>query len=420
MTGIPEPTDRALLDSICITGMDKSKVQFRNQRLFSILLLCCSTAISLLLGELVLRFALPKSYSIWKPHLEKVFKPKQDVMPGISGDSRFLINSRGIRGDEFTPTHTYRILAIGGSTTECLFLDQTETWSHLLQKTLNENASKHNVWVGNAGLSGKSTRNHIAAMQLLPLEEMKIDAIILLIGINDFSERLARNEDYDPNFLSKPDGMRKIVDETFTGGSHPYPGDSFLKRTALFQLLRKVKGMAPQKSGQNVIQDAAGQVYVTWRKHRRQATEIRDELPDLSSGLDEYTRNINKMIEIAREKSIRLIFMTQPTMWKRGLPKELEALLWFGGIGNFQEESGKVYYSWEALENGMKKYNAALLKICQEKHVECIDLAPLLEKDTTVFYDDVHFNESGARKVSKALSNHILGRSPFGGSSVAK
>jgi hypothetical protein len=147
---------------------------------------------------------------------------------------------------------------------------------------------------------------------------------------------------------------------------------------------------------------------VTWRRHRQQAAEIKNELPDLSSAIKEYDRNINKLIDIAQEKSIRLIFLTQPTMWKPDLPPELNALLWLGGIGNFQKESGNTYYSSEALERGMKKYNDTLLRICQERQVECIDLEPVLEKDTTVFYDDVHFNESGARKVSGILSKYIL------------
>ena len=161
--------------------MNKLAGRFRKQHLFTILLLCSSTVVTLLLAETVLRFALPNSYYVWPPHLKNVFKPYQDVMPGISGESRFEINSLGIRGDEPTPSHTYRILTIGGSTTECLYLDQFETWPYLLQKTLDENTPNHNVWVGNAGKSGQTTRHHLTAMRYLPLREMRIDAIILLI-----------------------------------------------------------------------------------------------------------------------------------------------------------------------------------------------------------------------------------------------
>ena len=92
----------------------------RKQRLYEILLLCSSTVAALLLAETVLQFALPNSYYIQPPHFKRVSKPRQDrqdIAPGISGESRFATNSRGVRGDELTSSHTHRILAIGGSTT---------------------------------------------------------------------------------------------------------------------------------------------------------------------------------------------------------------------------------------------------------------------------------------------------------------
>ncbi len=105
--------------------------------------------------------------------------------------------------------------------------------------------------------------------------------------------------------------------------------------------------------------------------------------------------------------------MTQPVMWKPGLSKPLNDLLWLGGIGNFQQEEGKEYYSVEALAIGMRMYNENLLKTCQMRQVECFDLASLLPKDITVFYDDAHFNESGAEKVAEAIAQYILQHKPF-------
>ena len=344
-----------------------------------------------------------------------IFKPNPNIMPGTSGSARFAINSVGLRGDELTPAHTYRILAIGGSTTQCSYLDQSETWSYLVQQTLTERTS-HNVWVGNAGMDGRTTRHHLTAMQYLPLREMRIDTIILLIGANDFGARLKQDDGYDPNFLAKPEAASILFNQTFTARKHLdiiYPTDPFYKTTVLWQMQRKLKRLVLEKIDPYTIQDQSGEIYITWRKHRQQAAEMRNELPDLSSALEEYARNINKMIDIAQEESVRLIFMTQPTMWKSNLPVELEGLLWLGGIGNFMAESGKVYYSAGALEKGMDKYNSTLLSICRERQVECIDLSSILEKDTTVSYDDDHFNEGGARKVATILSNYLLRRDPF-------
>ena len=170
---------------------------------------------TLLVSETVLRLVYPIGYSIFAPHLNTIFKPIPNVMPGVSGESQFITNSQGIRGDELTSAQTYRILAIGGSTTLCDYLDQFEAWPFLIQNTLNNSAGHHHSWVGNAGKSGKTTRHHIMAMKYLPLKEMKIDAVVLLIGINDLSKRLSRDSQYDPNFLTKPNAEDFLITKTF-------------------------------------------------------------------------------------------------------------------------------------------------------------------------------------------------------------
>jgi len=315
--------------------MKRFKPQFQPLIFQRLLLSGVSAVIALLICEASLQFVLPsmraKGYYFMPPNHRTVFRPQPSIMPGISGDSNFYTNSNGVRGDEFTAQDTYRIMAIGGSTTECSYLDQPETWTNLLQETLNRNTWNQKVWVGNAGLSGTTTRHHLVAMQYLPLREMKINAVILLIGINDLSVRLSNDKDYDPNFLEKPEVKKELLYRTFSGTYHLYPEDPFYKRTALWQMLRQVK----QTMSMEHIEDQGGRIYITWREHRRSASEMRDALPDLSSALAEYARNINMIIDLAQEKSVRPILMTQPTMWRPGLPRDLDALPWLGLIADF-------------------------------------------------------------------------------------
>ena len=328
-------------------------------------------------------------------------------MPGVSGESRFRVNSLGVRGDEVTPGHAHRTLTLGASTTECLYLDQEEAWPHLLQERLDESRPGERHWVGNGGMSGRTSRHHLTALEYLPLEEMEIDAVIVLMGANDLSKRLSRDHLYDPDFMLKPESREILLAETFEGGNRPHPGDSFLKRTAIRRVLLKARRRLSQMVSAGSVQDEAGEIYVKFRRHRQSAAEMRDDLPDLSAALGEYSRNINRMIDVASQRSVRLIFLTQPAMWRAGLPEELEALLWFGGVGAFQDELGMPYYSAKTLAEGIDLYNATLLEICRERGVDCLDLAAVLEKDTSVFYDDVHFNENGARQVAAAIAEFM-------------
>ncbi len=389
----------------------------QKRHLFAGLLLLCSAAAAVLVAEVSLRVIMPTHYYIWPPRLTQVFRPLQDVMPGISGESRFEINSEGIRGDELTSAHTYRILALGGSTTECLYLDQTEAWPHLVQDAINQRAPGHKVWVGNGGVSGRNTRHHLIAMRYLPFGDLKIDAIVLLVGGNDFLMRLSQGETDDAQFLTRPEAEDRLLHEALSGGSSLRRDGSLLERTAVWQLVKQTRDQRMWRSDrawqQAHVQDEAGKIYLTWREHRRNAGAIRDALPDLSVGIAEYESNIVKILDAAERRSIRVVLMTQPTMWRPDLPESLRRLLWLGGVGDFASETGMPYYSVEVLEKGMRLYNETLLKICREKAVECFDLASVLRMDTTVFYDDLHFNDIGALQVSRILAEYLLSRQPF-------
>ena len=90
------------------------------------------------------------------------------------------------------------------------------------------------------------------------------------------------------------------------------------------------------------------------------------------------------------------------------MPQELAELLWFGGVGRIQEQSDSEYYSIDALADVMELYNQALLEVCNQRAISCVDLASKLPKNDTVFYDDLHFNEMGARNVSQVVTQFLV------------
>lgn len=85
---------------------------------------------------------------------------------GIASDGAFSTNSQGLRGPEFSKDDDYRILCIGGSTTECLCLDDRAAWPALLADGLN--GEDERVRVGNAGRAGLNSYDHIALVKHLP------------------------------------------------------------------------------------------------------------------------------------------------------------------------------------------------------------------------------------------------------------
>lgn len=356
----------------------------------------------LLLSEFAvfLVFPRPEKFYVRRPNLDVTFTPREDIMPGVAGPSEFITNSLGIRGDEFSGDQPYRILTIGGSTTECVYLDQHRAWPYLIERRLRESTGL-NVWVGNVGVSGHNTRDHIVYMKYLLQQYPMIDAVLNLVGTNDLSLILS-NANYNPHFLETPGAEVEAVGKAF------YMRPSKLekwwyRKTSLWNLWRTLQ----QAYFSGPRQDRRGEIYSKWRSDRKRAVIV-DRLPDLEPGLSEFRRNLNTMVDLAAGHAVRLIFLTQPTMWREDLPARETDMLIKGRVAHPRSEGRTEYYSVRALAEGMARYNQVTLDVCRSRGVECIDLAGKLPKNLSVFYDDEHFNDRGSKLVAEIVSDHLL------------
>lgn len=360
--------------------------------------------VPVMMAELVLAvevglrfFAFPnigRAYYLWPPYFSRVFTPLPDKFPGISGEKRFFINSLGMRGDELVSRSNKRFLALGGSTTEGGMLDEKETWPYVLQTKLQEEYGDP-VWVGNAGRRGSTSRDHLWHMKYFVPQIEKVDTILLLTGANDFMLHLY--DSYIPEFIT-PEAEANTDQLNHAFFIHPRVAQG-IKGTALWQTAKRLKVAF---LGRNKIFDSEGRTQIEWQKKRAQSPKI-DQLPDLSAGLNEYSYNLRQIIKMGKDRKLRLIFMTQPSLWKSDLTHTEDNLLWFGCAEN------QIYtcYSAKVLDAGLELYNQVVRDVCQSEQLECIDLARQLPKDTTVFYDDVHFNTSGAQKVAQVIFSRL-------------
>lgn len=358
------------------------------------LLLVASLAVAAGLSEVALGIVKPDRFRVWEPGLTMTFQPKESALPGISGASRFAINAEGMRADAPDRAEAFRILTVGGSTTECLFLDQGEAWPALVQEGLT--TPEKRVIVGSVGKSGHTARQHVLQLTHLLPQHPGIQAVVLLAGVNDVQQRLGSGVlsrgpfgpgDYAKAFMRFPDAFAARDDAPLH------------ERTRLYRLFAGHE--PPPTPMRALVQDAEGMFYVGLREQRRRAA-LETELPDLTEALAQYRRDLDAMADVALQRSVRLVLMTQPVLWRADLPADLDALLWFGW-STVQNR----YYAAPALAEAMDRYNRVLLHVCYERGLECIDLASMLPKDTSVFYDDCHFNESGARKVAEVVTAHF-------------
>ena len=366
-----------------------------------------------------------KRYHVWPPHTHRVWRPPPDIFPGIEGTGQFTTNSEGIRGREFgADGEEYRILAIGGSATEGGDVDDSETWVALVEQRLGHTADGRTTWVGNVGRSGMNSLDHVLQVDQLTAQYPRIETLLILVGVNDLTVALAQGEHYAaPPPLSDPKARQTRIERAFAVAPGQFLGyvvdepsiaPPWYKNTATWQLLRNAKRSVEMRLGHAMIEeDTSGVNLTTWRKRRQSATVVLDQLPNLSAPLTDYRGNLRAIADLATARGKRLIFMTQPTIWRGGLPRGAAQRCWLGGTGDFQHKQASAYYSLEALAEAMRLFNDALLEVCRERGIEAIDLASEIPKDESAFYDDAHFTQAGERLVAGVVAAHLARLPPY-------
>ncbi len=369
-------------------------------------LIILSILLSLFIAELALQLVCPQQtkYFVWQPNLQHTFHPNSTIFYGISGAKQFSINSQGFRGEESENGSKGMYICLGGSTTECLYLDDKETWQYQMQLLLDSRTALPPL-IGSIGKSGCATRENYIQLKYYVPQLGKIEGVILMVGINDMMKRLSSDTLFENDFRFTPQVEDSFVNTIFLSDRNEEEG---WRKVRLFQFVRNAFQRATKVEWQNV-QDDEGKIYKTWRENRQHALAISDTLPDLTSALKEYERNLQLIYAETKRQGIKLILVNQPALYKDSMSAYENSLLWMGGIGNFQEEPNHPYYTPKALRQGIELYNQCLEDFCSNKqHVKFVNLATQLPRDTSVFYDDCHFNESGARKVAEIISREII------------
>ncbi|MSR63277.1 MAG: hypothetical protein EXS08_12615 [Planctomycetes bacterium] len=358
------------------------------------LALVAALLLSLTGAEFGLRACRPgQAFRVFQPGLTTRFTPRAELMPGVQGPSEFRVSSLGFRAAERPSEVELSLLALGGSTTECLYLDQSEAWPAALEGELGARLARR-AWVANAGRSGRTTQDHALQLERLLAQEPRFDCVLLLTGVNDLCAWLATGVPAAPAELAR---AFEVVPRARIEGP-------WWKRSACVSLLR---GFLAAHDAHGLAQDPQGAIYATWRAHRRAAARIREELPDPGAALAVFHGALDKLALSATQHGTRLVLVTQPALWKADLAPELAELLWMGGAGDYQRQAGAEYYSPAVLAQGLACFNAELEAVARAHGLALLDLARALDGDPACFYDDVHFNEEGARRVATFLAEGL-------------
>ena len=295
-------------------------------------------------------------------------------------DSTVIVskNSLGFRGVD--PPKNLRdylsIITVGGSTTECIFINEGKTWPALLSLSLNQFFSP--LWLNNAGLNGHSTFGHIKLLNdyIVPIRPK---VCIFLVGCNDV-DRPDLNR-YDKTMLNSNQHLvvtlarySRLANVCLNFYRHHLAKERELIQAHPYGLIKK----SPV-----VISDSA----------------IQQTLDKLKPDVENYEGRLKTIISVCKRANILPIVLTQPCLLGEGIDDVTGFDL---ATYPFRNMNGRL--QWLELE----MYNEKTRKVCKENNVMMIDLARLLPKSTKYFYDAFHYNNMGCEKINELIAAPVI------------
>jgi lysophospholipase L1-like esterase len=372
-------------------GPSSSSYRSRLARLIGpALLLAGGLAVSLLMLEVFLRVVNPfgeriRGDQIVLPvHAHRVIQNTN--YPNV--DKRIVVstNSLGFRGPE--PPEplgaALTLLAVGGSTTECLYISDGKTWPDLVGAELRSHF--RDLWVNNAGLDGHSTFGHGLLLEQR-IARLHPKVVLFLIGIND----VGREDLKAADAAVVAGGVGAGLWSRAVGAAAEH---SAIVSTAL-NLLRYREARKLNRIHRELQIRWARVLTPDRERARAMMAEHRERY------IPAYAERVEGLVRRCRALRIEPVLVTQPALYGNVLDPATRVFLGTLEVDADQQLYGSL--AWNLLE----AYNDVVREVGRRQAVLVIDLARELPKDSRLFYDFVHFNNAGSAAVAAVVSTHL-------------
>jgi lysophospholipase L1-like esterase len=258
------------------------------------------------------------------------------------------------------------VLFLGGSTTETLYVEESQRFPYLVQENLSHLLGKDIVTV-NAGVSGNHSLH--STLNLLAKGIPKNPKIIVLMhNVNDLSGLSKTGTYYEHPEVRKPIRTNIYIKNGLKERAR------HLKNVFIPTLYSSIK---------NIFNPLI--IIDEWEEFRN-----RDSIP-YSKIEHEFEKSILSFIRIAKSHNIKIILMTQ-----------------FNRI-NMTDEFvlNNTPYINSTFIDRYHKINAKIREIALKEKIDLIDLAALVPSSNQYIYDAVHLNTEGSRYVATIITNYL-------------
>ena len=300
------------------------------------------------------------------PYTDNVFTKKYRVEIDNNG---FIAPSRKYdRPDKV-------IVFLGGSTTECMFVDQDQRFPYVTGQILErETGAKINSY--NGGMSGSNTLNAIDILinKVIPL---KPDVVVFMENINDLSTLL-----YEKTYWHK--------------GKARSPLETLKKRQWVGKLLKEMFIPNLNYAYRNLQKTLSGKEEDEFAGARGKKLVV-----DQAKMEHDFAADLQTIVCTCKAWSIVPVLMTQANRITDHPDPVVAAY-----IARDSGDTGISYQRFKALYDA---FNDTIREVGRKNQVMVIDLAREVPSDKKYLYDLVHFNDAGSQLAAQIIAARLKG-----------
>jgi lysophospholipase L1-like esterase len=273
------------------------------------------------------------------------------------------------------------IVFLGGSTTQCTFVDEKNRFPYLVGRLLETELGRVNSY--NGGMSGNHSLHSINTLvnKVLPLEP---DVVVLMHNINDIGILL-----YEGSYWN---------DHWNRGMIAPFPSSP---PPSVKRIVREVKNY--------FVPNMYARFSELLNKPSRRIGEERDEWEAIRGkklNIDEafltksFADNLRMFISLCRIKNITPVLMTQHNRLKENPDENIRNML-----RKLETDFGIAYEDYRDIYTA---FNETIRRVGEETGVPVIDLAATVPQEKEYMYDGIHLNDNGSRFVAGVIAGELL------------
>ena len=289
---------------------------------------------------------------------------------------RFDIDNNGF----VAPSRKYEapdkvIVFLGGSTTECMFVDEDHRMPYVAGQILEkETGAKINSY--NGGMSGNNSLNAIDILinKVIPL---KPDVVVFMENINDLSTLLYEGTYWNKNkarspieTLKKRPLVGKLLKEIFI------PNLNYAYKTMKKTLFKPKEDEFSSSRGKKLVVDQAKMVH-------------------------DFAADLQTIVCTCKAWGIVPVLMTQANRITAH-PDPVVATY----IGRYGQETGISYQKFKEVYDA---FNDTIREVGRKNQVMVIDLAREVPQNKKYLYDLVHFNDAGSQLAAQIIAARLKG-----------